>query len=256
MKVKQLLAAAFCMLFIFSVYGQSEKNDPEYRKFYLSVNAGLDFALGSSSTALTKDLTLPATKRGFSPGFDGAWFFSENYGVGIKYGFYTADYKKESYLEYTERTYDYPVYEYKSLSFKEETHLLGPAIYARWSLGGSKWMILANAGVVALHNKLSGIEKETQYVISDSPDWVDPGQFPQERIGAADHKGTTMGITLSAAIHYQLLPFAGISIQTNSLYASLSKMSYSNVMNGRHETGDLSRKIGRIGLSAAIDFCF
>lgn len=256
MNVKQLFLAVFCTLFIFSVYGQSDKNGQQYQKFYLSLNAGMNFNLGSSSTELSNELIVPPTKRGFSPGFDGAWFFSKNYGVGIKYAFYTSKYNKESYLEYTAHSYDYPVYEYKSLAFKEESHMFGPAIYGRWSLGDSKWMVLSNVGVVMLSNKLSGIEKEVTYDTSRWPIGVDPSLFPGERIGAADHKGITAGFTLSAAIRYQLLPFAGISIQTNGLHASFSKMTYSNIANGSNETGDFSRKISRLGLSAAIDFSF
>ncbi|WP_298652431.1 hypothetical protein [uncultured Proteiniphilum sp.] len=261
MKVRQLLAAVFCMLLPFFVYGQTDRNDPEYRKFYLSVNAGWDFALGSSSTALTENLTLPATKRGFSPGFDGAWFFSKNYGVGIKYGFYTSGYRKRTSLEYRGHTPDSYVYELRSLSFKEKTHIFGPAIYARWPLGDSKWMILANAGVVALHNDLSEIRREiikAEIHTINSPDSnpSNPSILEELREGASDHKGISAGFTLSAAIRYHLTPFAGISIQTSGLYASLSRMRYYNFMNERYETGDFSRKIGRVGLSAAIDFCF
>lgn len=147
--VKPLLSAIFCMLFIFSTYGQSGKNGQDYPKFYLSVNAGMNFNIGSSGTELSDEVTVPPSKKGFSPGFDGAWFFSKNYGVGIKYAFYTSDYDKESYHEYTERSYDYTVYEYRSMIFGEKSHMFGPAFYARWFLGESKWSILANAGVVA-----------------------------------------------------------------------------------------------------------
>ncbi|HBX44511.1 hypothetical protein [Limibacterium fermenti] len=253
MKTERLLTAALCMLLIFPMYGQSVKNGAEYRRFYLAVHAGPDFALGASNTILSEKLLLPATKRGFSPGFDGAWFFTKNYGVGVKYAFYKSNYEEESYREFTEQAYDSPVYEYKSLSFKEEIHIVGPAFYARWPLGNSKWMIVTNAGVVLLHDKLSRIEKETRYIVSG---YVSPEQFPGEKIGAADHKGITAGFALSAAIRYQLAPFAGISIQTNGLYGSVSKMEYYNQWEERYENGDISRKIRRIGLSAAIDFCF
>ncbi len=50
------------------------------------------------------------------------------------------------------------------------------------------------------------------------------------------------GFTLSAAIRYQLLPFAGVSIQANGLYASLTKMRYYNFMDEQHETGFRGRR--------------
>lgn len=255
MNLKQLFLAAFCILFTFSVYGQSDNSGQQYQKFYLSLNAGMNFNLGSSSTELSNELIVPPAKRGFSPGFDGAWFFSKNYGVGIKYAFYTSKYNKESYLEYTEHSYDYPVYEYKSLAFKEKSHMFGPAIYGRWPLGETKWMIMANAGVVMFYNELTGIEKIITYII-DSPDLiVDQSQLPEDRKMGGAYKGIAAGFTLSGAIRYQLLPFAGITVQTSGIYAPFSRMSNPNLKTGPHGE-DFSRRIGRVGLSAAIDFSF
>ncbi|MDR2815906.1 MAG: hypothetical protein LBB62_04295 [Proteiniphilum sp.] len=207
------------------------------------------------------NLVLPATKRGFSPGFDAAWFFSKNYGVGIKYGFYTSDYKKESSLDLIdEMSY---TYESTILAFNEKTHLFGPAVYTRWPLGNSKWMILANAGVVVLHNNLLGINRKIitikagrNGIIPGGLDLIDDTIYEQYYETVSDQKGVTVGFTLSAAIRYEIAPFAGISVQTNGLYASLSEMRYYNIINEQYENRDLSRKISRIGLSAAIDFCF
>lgn len=257
MNVRQLAVAAFYMLFCFSAYSQLNKSEQQYQKFYLSLNAGMSFNLWSTSTELSDELIVPPTKKGFSPGFDGAWFFSKNYGVGIKYAFYTSNYKKESYLAYTEHPYDYHVYEFNSLGFKEESHMFGPAFYARWSLGDSKWMVLSNAGVVMLHNKLSGIEKEITYIIdySDTNELIDRSQLPEDRKMGGAYKGVAAGFTLSGAIHYQLLPFAGISVQTSGIYAPFSRMIDPNLKNGPHGE-DFSRKIGRVGLSAAVDFSF
>lgn len=264
MNMKQLLLAAYCILFFSSVYAQSGNTGEQYRKYYLSINVGPTFGVGSSSTAITEMLSLPATNRGFSPGFDGAWFFSKKWGIGLKYGFYQSGYDKESYQEYTDHSYDYLVYEYRSLTFKEESHMFGPAIYARLPLGETRWMIMANAGVVMFHNKLSEIEREIYHIRHSTdliePDKItdagDPSVLMQLRDGGPTHTGVTAGFALSAAIRYQLLPFAGISIQVNGVYASLSKMRYYSPMTYQYETGDFSRKIGRMGLSAAIDFCF
>lgn len=245
MNLKQLIVAAICVLFCFSAYSQFDKSGEQYQKFYLSLSGNMNFNLGLSSTDLSDKFIIPPSQRGFSPGFDGAWFFSKNYGVGIKYAFYTFNNKKESYLEYTYSS-DILAHEFKSLTFKEKWHMYGPAFYARWALGGSKWMVLSNVGVVMLHNKLSGIRQYMSGIESEFP----------EVMRANDHIGVTAGLTLSAAIRFQLLPFAGISLQTNGLYASFSKMTYNNNWTRSRETGDFSRKIGRIGLSAAIDFSF
>ncbi|MDR1714894.1 MAG: hypothetical protein LBS20_03535 [Prevotella sp.] len=258
MKIKLYLASALIILFVFPVYSQSGKTTAVLPKFYLSVNAGLDFSLGTSNTAISHNLSLPPTNYGFEPGIDGAWFFSENYGAGIKFRFYMASYKKSSYSEYTEQTYEYPVIEYKLLSFYERTHAIGPAFFARWPLGSSKWVVSANAGAMYLYNKLCYINQYTGYII-DAQIFTGTGQYPEDHHESLNNlTGNTFGLSLSAGIRYRITPLISAGVSANGLFSSLSlsEIKRYSLIDNRYETTDISRKINRIGLSAALDFNF
>lgn len=250
----------FTLLSLFltlQAYCQSGSNNSEYSKFYLSLNAGWDFTLGKSNTVLSEDFTLPLTKNGFTPGLDAAWFFSKNYGVGVKYRYYAAS-RKDISWEYTEETFEYPVYEWINMSQKEKVHAFGPAFFARWSFGSPKWVFSANAGLMYLHDKLSKIEKAVHYHIDIPSDVLyDLNKYPQNSyIGYVDHFGNTIGFAFSAGIRYQIIPLIGVGINANGLFGSLSEMKYENRITGKQETANLSRKMNRIGIFAAIDFSF
>ncbi|MDR1714486.1 MAG: hypothetical protein LBS20_01425 [Prevotella sp.] len=261
MKIKQYFIAALSLLFVFPVYSQSVKTDLlEQRKFVLSVHAGLDFPLGTSNTVLPHDLPVPFAKRGFIPGMDGAWFFTENYGVGVKYRYYMANDYKYSYSEYTEQTYEYPVFEKKEMSFYERTHAFGPALFARWPLGSSKWVVSANAGVMYMYNKLYHIKQKTRYdILYDYYTLFDDSEYPHAHEGQWDNiAGNTFGLSLSAGIRYRITPLISAGVSANGLFGSLSlsEIKRYSLIDNRYATTDISRKINRIGLSAAIDFNF
>lgn len=258
MGTKQILTTVICILLTLHVYSQSGNNNSEYRKFYLSLNAGWDFPLGKSNTIMSDDFTLPLTKSGFTPGLDAAWFFSKNYGIGIKYRYYNAKQKEESYSEYTEQTFEYPVFEYKKTSLKERSHVFGPAFFARWSLGSPKWTLSSNVGIMYLYNKLYKMEREVTYIVSSStPIFIDPSQYPESiKMGCGDLTGNHIGFAFSAGIRYQIIPLIGAGININGLWGSLSEMKFENTLTGKQETTDVSRKMNRIGISAAIDFNF
>ncbi|MDR1090092.1 MAG: hypothetical protein LBL79_03375 [Prevotella sp.] len=244
--MKQTLILTLSLLLAFPAYSQS--GIKEYRKFHLSVDAGFDFVQGASNTTFSDDFTLPLTKKSFTPGIDAAYFFTKNYGVGVKYRFYKASRESSSISYYTEQTFEYPVIEENKNSFKEITHLVGPAFFARWSLGTTKWIVSANVGVVYVDNKISKILREEYYSFINMDEIIFyPSEFPQsEKVGYGDLSGSTIGLTLSAGIRYQIFPFLGAGVSANGLFASISKM----------EPVDVSRKINRIGVSAAIDLNF
>ncbi len=244
--MRQTFIFTLSMILALSAYSQSELK--EYRKFHLSVAAGWDFVQGTSNTTFSDNFTLPLTKRGFTPAIDAAYFFTKNYGIGVKYRFYKASRESSSYSEYTAQTFEDPVYEYNNNSFKETTHLVGPAFFARWSLGDSKWIVSTNVGALYVHNKISEIQRKEYYGFINKEGLISyPPDFPQsKRMGYGDLSGNTIGLTLSAGIRYQIFPFLGAGISANGLFASMSKM----------EQADISRKINRIGVSAAIDFSF
>lgn len=84
-----------------------------------------------------------------------------------------------------------------------------------------------------------------------------PDDFPNnEAISWNDLKGNTIGFTVSAGIRYQIIPLLGVGISGNGIFGSLSKMKSYNHSTGKDEKGSISRKINRLGISAAIDFSF
>ena len=156
MKIKRTLLVAICTAYFFQAHSQAVSSDQKYlrhqqhRKFYFSADAGLYRSLGASNTVfkmggLSSDFTLPAL-NGFSAGCSGAYFFTKNYGIGVKYNFYTAKYRSETTGEYVdiEDLYDFRVYEGIAISFKEQTHFFGPAVFAQWFLGGYRWSIASH----------------------------------------------------------------------------------------------------------------
>ena len=240
---KQILLAALGALLIFPAYGQSGKVDSEYRKFYFSLNGGLLPSFGTSNTTVFEFFTLPFSKNILVPGFDGAYFFTKNYGVGIKYRFNRGHNDNTAMFEYMGQIYT-------ETKFNETLHYAGPAFFAKWQLGESRWTILTNLGVGYIHDKLfkmlqavGYIDEMTQYVYSTLA-------------GSTDLMGTSIGFSASAGIHYRILPFIGVGIDANGLFSSISRMKYKNIFNGKYETSDISRKISRAGLSASIDFSF
>ena len=234
------------ILFTLSIYSQSLSKSYEYRKIHLSINAGWDFVQGTSNTILSNDFTLPLTKKGFTPGIDAAYFFTKNYGIGVKYRFYKASRESSSISEYAELESEGTVYEIQASSFEDKTHMVGPAFFARWSLGDSRWIVSTNAGAVYVHNELSKIYRLIARRYIPNKPVFGPSDGLTQVMGYSDFSGNTIGLTLSAGIRYQIFPFLGAGISANGLFASISKM----------EEADVSRKINRIGVSAAIDFSF
>ena len=94
--MKRTLVTVLSILCTLSIYSQSLNGSSEYRKIYLSINAGWDFVQGTSNTTFSDNFTLPLTKSGFTPGIDAAYFFTKNYGVGIKYRFYKKSWESTS----------------------------------------------------------------------------------------------------------------------------------------------------------------
>lgn len=260
MKNKQILTVLFCATISFAAHSQSVKNDSGYRKILISVDAGMDFSQGVSGTVLQlssdNEFALPAASRGFGSGFDGACFLTKNYGIGLKYRFFTSNSKQTTWSEYAdvENKYDYPVWGSTTFSFREQTHAFGPAVYARWFFGQSKWNVSANAGVVYLYNKLSDINGKIEYHVDLDPNMLHSSNerpYDQSYV-IGDYTGSTVGFTLSAGIRYQLAPTIGIGLSANGLFASLSRMKQKEELPEEYGITDISRKISRTG----IDFSF
>jgi hypothetical protein len=265
MEIKQILLAALCTACFFRAYSQSIASSSDQKKpqqFYFSVDAGLYRPLVTSNPVfkmadLSSDFTLPFASSSFGAGCNGAYFFTKNYGIGIKYYFYTAKDSREAFAEYVdpEDVYEYPIYESIHLSFKEQTHFFGPAVFGRWFLGGYRWSLSAHAGVIYLYDKLSKIKQVYRYIF-DTNDLIS-SPFPLDSdYRFSDHTGGTIGFTLSAGIRYRITSVIGVGVYANGLFASLSQMKYYSPTYQEYVTADISRKVNRIGLSAGLDFTF
>jgi hypothetical protein len=262
MRNKQILLLFFCAVVFTAAQGQTVKSDLNYRKFRISVDAGWDYSQGKSGSVLYRSfgdhLVIPSVFKGFVGKFDGAYFLTKQYGIGLKYRYFTAKNERFSMFEYEDVGNNYSIMLFETDKFREQTHVFGPAVYARWFLGKSKWNVSANAGVVYLYNKLSDVMKERKYFFPTTGilyfSLNEPFPFPSSDF-AGDYTGTTVGFTLSSGIRYQFMQKIGIGISANGLFASLSRMKELNIF-GECQTVNVSRKINRIGVSAGIDFNF
>jgi hypothetical protein len=252
MKTKIILLIAFYVVFTFVAHCQSESYSQEYQKFRLSANAGIDFGLGNSNTVLPHypigDFILPNSFSGFGANFDGAYFFTTNYGIGIKYHFYTADEKRETVIQE-----DMDTGTNQTLTFKEKTHFIGPTVHARYFLFGTKWEISANMGVMLLYNNLSKVLSKVRHF----PKIQEPASIYQNwnlgeiipTTGFSDFNGTTVGFTASASIGYRITSVLGAGLRTDGFFASLSKMKNKNGYN-------ICRQVNRIGVSVELSVNF
>jgi hypothetical protein len=113
----------------FSSFGQNT----DEQKFFLSVGGGFDFPTRGVSN------TEPRTghiHKGFQLHFDGAWFLTPNYGIGLKYSYRKRVEKAEGFSALAvSYNVTYPIYEYRKDNFDEITHFIGPAAFGRWNLG-------------------------------------------------------------------------------------------------------------------------
>ena len=277
MKTKTILLTAFFAILTIAAQSQPE-NSKKYQKFRLSTNLGADFAFGNSNTRFFTPFfydgfTLPQASKGFGLGFDGAYFFTKNYGVGIKYHFYTASEDGKAY------TYD-AIYEWTSqkFSFSEKTHFVGPAVYARWFLFNTKWEVSSNIGVVFLHNKLSNINSEGRRPYPEIEGWIitaDDWWMYNENVKASGFRGSTIGFTVSAGISYRIIPVLGLGLRADGFFASVPLdvvHTYSSVVipgnlpdewiqaietaAQKQMDNPVRRRINRIGISAEINFNF
>ena len=256
MKTKLILFAAFYTVFILAAHCQLESQSKKYQKFRLSKNVGIDLGLGNSNTVLSShlvgDFILPDASLGFGTGFDGAYFFTKNYGVGIKYHFYIADELNKTFQP--DETYEVI---YHGLVFKEKTHFIGPNVYARWFLFNTKWEASVNMGVMFLHNKLSELTStiKTPYpteVAMERPLCQDcPRKGDSEYLFFDDFNGTTLGFTASTGICYRIIPALGVGLRADGFFASLSQMK-----NNDFWVNDIDRRISRIGVSAEVSVNF
>ena len=104
----------------------------DYKKFRISVRAGMDYSLGESVSDI-ESFSLPSAPKGLNASTDAVYFFTKNYGLGIKNSLFHDNIKQSTSSEYedVENKYKYSIIELCILSFKEQTYIIGPSIYTR-----------------------------------------------------------------------------------------------------------------------------
>jgi hypothetical protein len=232
----------------FSMFGQTS----QYTKFHLSVHAGINFPIGISDTeGCDSEFILPFV-RSFGTTTDGAYFFTKNYGIGVKYHLFFA--KVRSDWEAIQ-----PNDKYVKYSFNETTHFIGPAFYARWVLGNTKWEIPANISIGYVSNKLSKYSEDIGYIFDTDHPWLSDLSDPNNQIYSSysreDMKSNSAGIVLSTGICYRISSEVSIGVYTNSMLSNAKKQNCIDIL-GKPITIDLSRKINKIGISAGLNYNF
>ncbi|MDR1723081.1 MAG: hypothetical protein LBR84_03975 [Tannerella sp.] len=241
--VRSALAGLFLSIAL-SAYGRSDSDD-DYSRFFLSINAGFNTQLGTSSSKTADGYTVPYSKTGINPSLDAAYFFSKHFGIGLSYCFFNAQEDQTIVSEYAEQAFEYPVYVQKESSFDEYAHYIGPALFAR-SFFGDNWIFSANLGAGMLHNKISnGIRKETYHAPSLADRLITPGDLPQDIEQRYAFANTVIGLHFSAGVHYRISRIFGLGLRANGLFSN-----YNLTPNNS------KRYVNRLGLSAAFDFSF
>ena len=237
MKLKYFIVFIL-LITCFPVFGQTT----EYKKIKLSLSAGMDYPIGTSDTpGVGSEIILPFSK-GFSATFDGAYFFMKNYGVGLKYHYFSAKVKNEwQQIRPNEK--------YVEFTFNETTQFIGPAFYVICTLSDSKWEIPANIGIGYVYNKISNHhEKVYEFATPNFPD--------MKHYGITDMTSNTAGVVISAGIRYRITPTVNVDVYTDGMFSNTKKQNITNILLNEPATIDVSRKMNRIGFSAGLNFNF
>jgi hypothetical protein len=237
----------------FSALGQ----DIQYKKLFLSLGGGVDFPLGTSSSRLSDDFVMPSTK-GYQFNFDAGWYLAPNYGIGVKYRFHKSKQKTESYSIMPDILINdqYQIGEYQKTVIAEKIHFIGTAVYGRWILGKSRWILQSSMSIGYVSDILYNLYKEHFYdVIPDESGWAfyDSSELPPSTATGYEipTKGT-IGFMASAGIHYQIVSAIGLGINVEGLFANYSTKSFGSST----FLQDYSRKIIRTGITATIEVEF
>ncbi|OJU47868.1 MAG: hypothetical protein BGN96_05715 [Bacteroidales bacterium 45-6] len=200
--------------------------DMRPKKFFLSVGGGVSFPIGSSNTHLDKDYTVPFSS-GYQMDFDASWYLTKNYGVGVKYRFLKSGQNVESISTLNGILYDdkYPIRKWQQDTFDETIHFVGPAVYGSWQLGRSKWTVQSSLGIGYVSDKLYNLNKKTtHFVDTQDPILIDTDKLVKDtRIKYEVPVEGMVGLSVSTGIHYQATPLIGIGVNSEGLFANLSK---------------------------------
>jgi opacity protein-like surface antigen len=230
--MKQIFIAALFLLTCFtSVHAQH--NDDELPRFRISLQGGWSYRL--AKVADVGDAYIKEYLRGLKPGFhlgvDGAFFFTENYGAGLKYAYFNAK------NEINNVTVTTPSGETKTGLMKDNVHIhyFAPEFYSRFPFLDNKLVLLAGASIGYLRYVDNGV-------------LVDPLTIT----------GGTVGVGFDVGLDYMITPHFGVGANLGLIGGSLGTLKY-NYGAGETEVeldDDQRENLTRLDLSVGVRWCF
>ncbi|MDR0812212.1 MAG: hypothetical protein LBN23_08110 [Paludibacter sp.] len=241
----------------------SFSQNENYKRFYISQKIGYDFSFGNTNSIINYDIAdveLPAFSGFVLDNFEFAYFFSKNYGVGLKsLSDFCIGEKQKATLFYTSDNGDWAK---KELYQVQEGILYGGlAVFGRWNLPNSKITFRANAGVGYV---VDYINAEYMVAVMFIPEidyyFVSESLQPQSFFGKFSDNGNSIGFTLSAGLNYKITDFFGLDFSIDGLFADIDfKNNEGYYMTSQEDVMypfKFTRKINRVGINAGVYFTF
>ncbi|WP_298735729.1 outer membrane beta-barrel protein [uncultured Chitinophaga sp.] len=230
--MKQICIAAFILLSsVTSVYAQ-HKND-DLPRFRVSLQGGWSYRIAKTADvgdAFLKDY-INGLRSGFHAGADGAFFFTKNYGAGLKYAYFNT---RNEIANVTVTTIDG---ETKTglMRDKINIHYFAPEFYARFPFADNKLVLLAGASIGYL-----------RYV--DNAVLVDEAQIT----------GGTAGAGFDVGLDYMITPHFGIGANLGLIGGSISNVKYRDANGERDVELDNNQRenLTRLDVSAGVRWYF
>lgn len=227
------IAALFLLTCFNAVFAQSRKNDDELPRFRIAFQGGWSYRV--AKVADVGDAVLEEYLKGLKPGFhlgvDGAFFFTENYGAGLKYAYFNAKNEIDN-VTVTTRTGETKT---GLMQDKVNIHYFAPEFYSRFPFAENKLVLLAGASIGYL-----------RYV--DNGMVVDPITIT----------GGTVGVGFDIGLDYMITPRFGVGANIGLIGGSLGSLKY-NDGTGETEVNleDSQREnLTRLDISAGVRWCF
>lgn len=226
------IATIFLLTCFNSVFAQSRKNDNELPRFRIAFQGGWSYRL-AKVLDVESELKeyLKGLKSGFHLGVDGAFFFTENYGAGLKYAYFNAKNEMDNVTVTT------PDGESKTGTMQDKTniHYFAPEFWSRFPFAENKLVLLAGASIGYL-----------RYI--DNATLVDPLTIT----------GGTVGVGFDIGLDYMITPRFGVGANLGLIGGSLSSLKYDD---GTSETtvnleDNQRENLTRLDISAGVRWCF
>ena len=202
-------------------------------RFRISLQGGWSRRLAKVADVGDADLKeyIKGLKSGFHLGVDGAFFFTENYGAGLKYAYFRTSNEIDNVTVTTTTG------ESKTglMQDKINIHYFAPEFWTRYSFADDKLILLAGASIGYLRYIDNGV-------------LVDPLTIT----------GSTVGVGFDIGLDYMITPHFGIGANLGLIGGSIGTMKYNDGTGEREVSlNDNQREnLTRLDVSAGIRWCF